>query len=77
MAATPGTNQEKINKASPANAKAKLGDVVAELVAQVNTLTTSYNALLAKMDADVGVTDTNYTSTRAVPATAIKGLETR
>lgn len=77
MGAVPGTNQEKINKASPANAKAKLGDAVAELVAQMNTLTTNYNALLAKLDADAGVTDTNYVATRAVPATAIKGLETR
>lgn len=77
MAATPGTNQEKVNKSSPAMSKAKLGDVVAELVAQVNTLSTNYNAVLAKLDADAGVTDTNYTSTRAVPATAIKGLETR
>lgn len=77
MAATPGTNQEKLNKASPVNAKAKLGDVVAELVTQLNAVTTSYNALLVKLDADVGVTDTNYSSTRAVSATAIKGLETR
>lgn len=37
--------------------------VEAELRAQVNNLTTTVRALCAKLDADVGVTDTNYAST--------------
>lgn len=77
MAAVPGTNQEMVNKAMPANAKVKAGDVMAELIAQVNALTTKHNALLAKLDADAGVTDTNYAATNAVTATAIASLEAR
>lgn len=32
----------------------------------VNELKTKHNALLAKLDADAGVTDTNYAATQAV-----------
>lgn len=77
MAATPGSKQEKINKLAPAAYDAKLGDAVAELIAQVNAITTKHNALLAKLDADAGVTDTNYAATQAVPSTALKTLEAR
>lgn len=34
-----------------------------DLVIQFNNLVTKFDALLAKLDADAGVTDTNYTST--------------
>lgn len=74
MAATPGSRQEKVNKASPALSKAKLGDLVAELTAQVNILTAAYNVLVAKLNADAGVTDVNYA---AVAATPIKSMEQR
>lgn len=74
MAATPGSKQEKVNKMNPAASRAKLGDTVAELVAQVNILTAAHNVLVAKLNADAGVTDTNYAT---VAATTIKTLEQR
>ena len=46
-------------------------DVVREfnqLVTLVNQLKTKHNALLAKLDADEGVTDVNYASTQNVTA---------
>lgn len=77
MAAKAGSKQEQVNKSSPAMSKAKVGDVVAELVAQVNALTAKHNALAAKLDADAGVTDTNYAALTGVTATTIKDLESR
>lgn len=44
-------------------------DVVAvlnQITTLVNELKTDYNAVLAKLDADAGVTDTNYVSTRNI-----------
>lgn len=44
--------------------------VIVAVINQLQTLTSEiksdYNAMLAKLDADAGVTDTNYASTRAV-----------
>lgn len=60
-----GTVQSELNRSNPAAADAKLGDVLADLIAK-------HNALLAKLDQDAGVTDTNYTATLAV-----KDLESR
>jgi hypothetical protein len=37
-----------------------LGSDVAQLVTQVNNLTTNLRILTAKLDLDAGVTDTNY-----------------
>lgn len=74
MVAKTGSNQEKVNKSSPAMSKAKVGDVVAELVAQVNILTSAHNTLVAKLNADAGVTDTNYA---VVAATPIVSMEAR
>lgn len=42
--------------------------VINQLVALVTEIKTDYNAVLAKLDADAGVTDTNYASTRAISA---------
>lgn len=47
--------QKALNNAMPANADAKLGDVVADLIAANNALATKFNALLAKLDANHGV----------------------
>jgi hypothetical protein len=77
MAAKPGSRQDKVNKSSVALSRAKLGDVVAELVAQVNANTAKHNALVAKLDLDAGVTDTNYTALTGTPATVIKDMESR
>lgn len=79
-AAKYGTRQLAVNKNSPALQKAKVGDVLAELIAQTNAQTVTINALLVKLDA-AGATvtglGTNYNSTLAVPATALVDLENR
>ena len=47
--------KDELNRMNPAAAHVKLGDVVDELIAK-------HNALLAKLDADAGVTDVNFTT---------------
>lgn len=49
--ATLGTRQKTLNTMTPAAQKAKLGDVIADLTAQLNALTTAHQALLAHLDA--------------------------
>jgi len=44
-----------LDRAMPANNDAKLGALLEELIQK-------HNSLLAKLDADAGVTDTNYTA---------------
>lgn len=61
----PGTVQAQLNRMNPTAFDAKLGDLL-------NDLITKHNALLAKLDADAGVTDTNYTALHSVA-----GIETR
>lgn len=48
--------QKELNSVTRATDRAKLGDLLQELIDK-------YNALCAKLDADVGVTDTNYAAT--------------
>lgn len=40
----------------------------------LNTLATNFNAVLAKLDADAGVTDTNYAATQAVVRTTYDAI---
>ena len=47
--------KDVLNRDMPANARVQLGDVIDELI-------TKHNAAMAKLDADAGVTDTNYTT---------------
>lgn len=65
MPLTKATLKSRLNKGSPNAAEVKLGDLLDELI-------TKHNALLAKLDADAGVTDTNYVATQSV-----KTLESR
>lgn len=51
-----GTVESQLNRSMPAAADAKLGTVLKDLI-------TNLNALLVKLDADAGVTDTNYSAT--------------
>lgn len=44
---------------------------VEDLATLANELRTDHNALLAKLDADAGVTDTNYAATNGVSAPAV------
>ena len=60
-AAKYGTRQLAVNKSMPALHKVKAGDVLAELIAQVNALTVQVNILAAA----------------SVPATPIVSLELR
>jgi hypothetical protein len=67
--------QDELNRSMPAAKHALLGDTLVDvitahnaLVDNFNTLVTQYTALLAKLDADAGVTDTDYGAT--VPGTA-------
>ena len=55
--------KDALNRAMPANARVQLGDVVDDLIAK-------HNALLAKLDADVGVTGTDYVATLKVKTLA-------
>lgn len=51
-----GNLQDELNRMNPAAGHAKLGDLLVEII-------TKHNALAAKLDADAGVTDTNYAAT--------------
>jgi hypothetical protein len=75
MVAPTPKKQARINKIS----KEKVGDVLADLIAAHNALATKYNALLAKLDADAGVTDTNYVANVGVTGGTLKvtDLESR
>lgn len=60
MGATVDRNlEDMLNRMAPAAAYAKLGTAFNELIK-------SHNAMLAKLDADAGVTDTNYVATLRV-----------
>lgn len=45
--------KQELNNMAPATAHAKLGDIVDELIG-------NFNAVLTKLDADAGVTDTDF-----------------
>lgn len=46
------------------------------LAASHAALVTKFNAVLAKLDADAGVTDTDYASTQAASSTSVDTLRT-
>jgi hypothetical protein len=50
---------DQLNRSSPIADDVKLGDLL-------NTMITNHNALCAKLDADAGVTDTNYAATLGI-----------
>lgn len=49
--------------------RANPGADIDAMVTLINQLSTKLAALMAKMDADAGITDTNYASTIGVPDT--------
>lgn len=69
--------QQYLNNMSPAANRAKLGNVLADLVAAHNDLRAKYVALLGKLDLDAGVTDINYTSLESPTLPAVVDLESR
>lgn len=52
----------------PSNIDRKTAAVINQIVALVNELKADHNGAMTKLDADAGVTDTNYSSLRAVSA---------
>jgi glucuronate isomerase len=52
----------------------KPGTDAGDLVVQFNNLVTAFDAVLAKLDADGGVTDTNYTSLHGSTASKIGNM---
>ncbi|MGR9108261.1 MAG: hypothetical protein ACU843_15175 [Gammaproteobacteria bacterium] len=66
MAAPKRDIVKQLDDSMPAASNAALGTTIEELQQNLN-------ALLAKLDADVGVTDTNYASTLAVTPLSQKG----
>ena len=70
---SPFTVQQKLNKSTPAAAEAALGDILNDLITAVNALQTDYNTLVTKLNADAGVTDTNYATTTASVVTPLSG----
>lgn len=52
-------HKDRLNRMAPAAARAMLGDWLYDL-------TDKHNKLLAKLDADAGVTDTDYVATLTV-----------
>ncbi len=68
-------NDRLLNRATPGLNRVKLGDVMSDMIAEHNALVTKYNALLAKLDADAGITDTDYVAT--VAATSVTLLNDR
>lgn len=54
-----GNLKDELNRCMPAAAHAKLGDLLDEII-------TKHNALVAKLDADAGVTDADYTTGLAI-----------
>ena len=69
--------QDQLNRMNPASNHAKLGDVLVDLINGYNDLVTKYQALLGKLDADAGVTDTNYTSLESAKYLSITTLDKR
>jgi hypothetical protein len=51
--------KELLNNSSPAAEYTKLGNLLDEMI-------TKHNALCAKLDADAGVTDTNFAATLGI-----------
>ena len=67
---------DELNRGSRAAARVKMGSLLNDLIFSNNALRLALVALLAKLDADAGVTDVNYTSTATVPA-AVKAIDKR
>ena len=55
-------HKARLNNMTPAAQRAALGDVVYDLINAFNDLRAKHVLLTAKLDADAGVTDTNYTA---------------
>jgi hypothetical protein len=68
---SPHTPKGKLNNATPGTREVGLGDILDDLITSHNALVANYNVLVAKLNADAGVTDTNYATATAVPVTVL------
>jgi hypothetical protein len=69
--------QDILNRSMPAAFKVQLGSTLDEVITAYNDLATKHNTLLAKLDADAGVTGTDYVATQSATSTALKTLNDR
>ena len=69
--------QDHLNRSMPIAKDVGLGDLLQELVTAYNDLATQYNALLAKLDSDGGITDTDYAATLAASDTDLADINDR
>jgi len=66
-------HRRDLSRLAPAARDADLGQVVLDLITTVNAQRTTILALTAKLDADAGVTDTNYTATATAALAPVIG----
>lgn len=83
MPKTDAQHAKDISRTAPALSQAQVGQVVLDLLATTNALVadltalrTKYNAVLAKLDADGGVTATDFAATQAMAAPTAKTVPT-
>ena len=69
--------RNELNRLAPAAAHGGLGDILYDLITAVNANTTALKGIAAKLDADAGVTDTNYASLQTNALATIATLVTR
>lgn len=74
---SPFTNRQKLNRTTPAAADVKLGDLLVDVVTQLNALRADVTTLQAKLNADAGVTDTNYGAVDTSVAAGITTVDAR
>lgn len=55
--------QDQLDRCMPIAKRVRLGALLAELIAASNAQNAVIKALVTKLNADAGVTDTNYSST--------------
>lgn len=58
--------EDLLNRCMPVAKRASLGTVIYDLVNAVNTQNAVIKTLVTKLNADAGVTDTNYTAASLV-----------
>lgn len=58
--------EDELNRSMPAAKRGFLGSVIYDLIALSNTQNAVIKALVTKLNADAGVTDTNYTAASLV-----------
>lgn len=82
--ATKKTLQDQLNRCMPIAAAVQLGTLLTDLIAQHNaavadlaTVRTALNTAMTKLNADGGVTDTNYAAAAALTATAVTDIDAR